>query len=189
MNQSYINEINKYINKLQNCINNIDRNEIDTFIKLLKKAQSENKHIYIMGNGGSATTASHFTCDINKPADLSFNRRLKVTCLNDNISTITAYANDVSFEDVFSEQLKNVLNEGDLVIALSGSGNSPNLVKAVEYANSKNAATIALTGYDGGKLQQISHYSVNANINDMQVSQDIHLMLVHIAMQIIYNLH
>ena len=110
-----------------------------------------------------------------------------MVCLNDSIPTMLAYANDVNYEYVFVEQLKNFLNKGDIVIGLSGSGNSKNVLNAIEYANSKNAITIGLTGYDGGFLKKICRYSVNANINDMQISEDIHMMLCHMAYSILMD--
>lgn len=188
MAKSVISQIDNYINNLKTTLDNLDKSEIENFVTLLKEAQSNKQNIIVIGNGGSATTASHLACDINKPIDSDYSNRFKIICLNDNPSTILAYGNDISFEDVFVEQLKNFLNKNDLVIAISGSGNSKNLVKAIEYANENGGITLSLTGYDGGILKKISKHSVNTNINDMQISQDIHLSLVHIAMQIIYEL-
>jgi D-sedoheptulose 7-phosphate isomerase len=104
------------------------------------------------------------------------------------MATITAYSNDLSYDDVFIEQLKNFLNPGDLVVAISGSGNSKNIIKAVEYANSKGNRTAGLTGYGGGKLKQIATFSVNANVDDMEISEDIHLMLCHTLKNVFMDL-
>jgi len=108
--------------------------------------------------GGSGATASHFACDINKGVCFGLPKRIKVICLNDNIPTIPAYANDVSYDDVFVEQLKNFLGAGDLVIGISGSGNSSNVIKAVEYANENEAVFAALTGFAGGRSRRPQEY-------------------------------
>lgn len=172
--------INGYLEQLKSCIDNLDREEINTFIKVLIEARNNKKHIFIMGNGGSAATASHFCCDFNKGMSYLKDDKFRMICLNDNVATMLAYANDVSYDDVFVEQLKNFLDEGDIVIGISGSGNSKNVLNAIEYANKNNAVTIGLTGFNGGVLKQMVKYSVNANINDMQVTEDIHMMICHL---------
>lgn len=179
-----IENINNYLNRLQECIDSLDREEIDTFVKLMLKTRDSGNMIYIMGNGGSAATASHFCCDFNKGMSYQQDKKFKMMCLNDNVATMLAYANDVSYENVFVEQLKNFLKPGDLVIGISGSGNSKNVLRAIEYANSNGGVTLGFTGYSGGLLKQISKYSVNANIDDMQITEDIHMMLCHMM----YNL-
>jgi len=179
-----LNKINDYFDKVKNCIDNVDRNEIKKFIDILSDAKDNGMQIFIMGNGGSAASASHFCCDFNKGVSYQKDNKFKMICLNDNIATVMAYANDVGYEDVFVEQLKNFLRKGDVVIGFSGSGNSKNVLKAVEYANANGAITVGLTGYDGGMLKKIASYSVNANIDDMQVSEDMHMMLIHMLMQI-----
>ncbi len=183
-----INKINGYFDKLKNCIDKIDRSEIEKFIAVLSEAKANRMQIFIMGNGGSAATASHFCCDFNKGVSYQKDNKFKMICLNDNTATLMAYANDVGYEDVFVEQLKNFLHKGDVVIGLSGSGNSKNVLKAIEYANSIGAITVGLTGYNGGMLKKIAAHSVNANIDDMQVSEDIHMILGHMLMQIFMEL-
>lgn len=176
-----LSSINNYFSQLKQTLDKLDRKELETFIKILLEARDNNKCIYIMGNGGSASTASHFVCDFNKGMSYGKDKRFKVICLNDNIPTMMAYSNDLSYEDIFVEQLKNFLAPSDVVIGISGSGNSKNILKAVEYANSKGAVTVGLTGYDGGILRRISKYSINANIDNMQVSEDIHIMICHMV--------
>ncbi len=176
-----LSSINNYFSQLKQTLDKLDRKELETFIKILLEARDNNKCIYIMGNGGSASTASHFVCDFNKGMSYGKDKRFKVICLNDNIPTMMAYSNDLSYEDIFVEQLKNFLSPSDVVIGISGSGNSKNILKAVEYANSKGAVTVGLTGYDGGILRRISKYSINANIDNMQVSEDIHIMICHMV--------
>ena len=138
-----------------------------------------------MGNGGSASTASHFTCDINKGVCINLEKKFKVICLNDNLPTLLAYGNDFSYEDIFVEPMKNFLQPGDLVIGFSGSGNSPNVLKAFEWANQMDAKTFSLTGFDGGKLSKISHNAFVAPVRDMQKTEDIHLMICHLIMQML----
>ena len=111
--------------------------------------------------------------------------RFKFICLNDSVSQLSAYANDVGYEDAFLESLKNFFNPGDVVIGISGSGNSKNILNAVEYANANGGLTIGITGYDGGRLREMASLSVNAKIDDMQVSEDIHMILDHLVMSVV----
>ena len=178
--------INVYFDNLKRTIDNLDRAEIKNFINVLISAKNSGNNIFIMGNGGSASTAAHFCCDFNK--GVSFQKegkRFKFICLNDNVATIMAYANDVSYDDIFVEQLKNFLNKGDVVIGISGSGNSKNIIKAIQYANNNNGVTIGLTGYNGGQLKKLAKYSVNTNIGDMQISEDIHMILCHLVVKVL----
>lgn len=182
---AYLENIQNYLQLLKNTIDQLDKNEVNKFIELVLEAYRNDRKIYIFGNGGSSLTASHFACDFNKGLSYGSDKRFRVMPLTDNLATIMAYANDVGFDDVFVEQLKNHLEEGDLAIGISGSGNSYNVIKAIEYANSRDNVTIGITGYNGGILKKISRHSVNANINDMQVSEDIHMILCHMAMRVI----
>lgn len=176
--------IKDYFERFKNVLNNIDIDEINTFMNVLFDAYKNEKQVIIMGNGGSATTASHFVVDMNKCVSYERDKKFKVISLADSISTMMSYANDISYDEIFIEQLKNFLNEGDIVIGLSGSGNSKNVLKAIDYANKNGGITIGWTGYDGGQLKKITKYSVNANVNDMQLSEDVHLLLTHICMQL-----
>ena len=181
----FTNDIENYLTKLKHTIDNLKRDEINTFINMLITARDESRTIFIMGNGGSASTASHFCCDFNKGASYGYDKRFKFICLNDNTATMMAYSNDVAYEDAMVEQLKNFFEPGDYVIGISGSGNSKNVVKAIEYANAHGGTTIGLTGYQGGKLKQICHHSVNMNVDDMQISEDLHMMMDHLSLRII----
>jgi len=136
-----------------------------------------------MGNGGSASTASHFACDLGKGTICEGKPRFRVVSLNDNMPLITALSNDFGYERVFIEQLMNLVSPDDLVISITGSGNSPNILKAVEYAKKQGAKTIGLIGFGGGKLQEIvdEHITVS-NTNYGQV-EDIHLILAHALSQ------
>lgn len=177
--------IDNYFERLKATIDSLNKEEIETFVKLLQSAFESESTIFVMGNGGSASTASHFACDIAKGVSFAQDKRFRIVCLNDNIPTIMAYSNDLSYEDIFVEQLKNLFKKGDLVIGFSGSGNSKNVLKAVEYANSNGGKTVGVTGYGGGKLKEIAQFSVNTNVDDMQISEDLHMVLVHIAMQVL----
>lgn len=181
------NYINNYFDLLKETIDNLDRTELETFINLLLSTRDKGNNIYIMGNGGSGASASHFCCDFNKGMSYQQDKKFKMICLNDNVATMLAYSNDVSYDNVFVEQLKNFLNAGDLVIGISGSGNSKNVLKAIEYANQNGGISIGITGYNGGILKQISKYSVNANVDNMQITEDIHMMICHMIYHILMN--
>ena len=173
----------KYLSELVDLINSIDLHEIENFINELEEAYKNDKNIFVMGNGGSASTASHFACDINKGVSLKLNKRFKVISLNDNIPIMLAYANDISYDSIFEEQLKNYIKKDDLVVGISGSGNSKNVLMAIEYANAIGARTFGITGYDGGKLKKIAEKSIVIRSNDMQKIEDCHMILVHLTMQ------
>ena len=123
-----------YIERLKRVLDGFPHDRFERFIEAMMDAYDQEKRIFVMGNGGSASTASHLACDINKGVCSGLEKRFKVICLNDNIPTMLAYANDLSYEDVFLEQLKNFFMPGDLVIGISGSGNSKNVLRAIEYA-------------------------------------------------------
>jgi D-sedoheptulose 7-phosphate isomerase len=181
----FIQKIDAYLKRLQETINQLDQQAVEQVLNILVDAYQTGKRVIIFGNGGSASTASHIACDFNKGVSLGKSKRFKVISLCDNIATIMAYSNDLSYEDIFVEQLKNFLEPQDVVIGISGSGNSKNVLKAIAYANQHGAITIGFTGYNGGKLKAICHHSLNANVNDMQISEDIHMILNHVMMQIL----
>lgn len=185
--KDYTSNINDYINRLSAALANLSRSDINNFINIIEDARRDGKRIFTMGNGGSASTASHFVCDFNKGVSYGVDskKRYKFICLNDSIATLSAYANDVSYEDAFLESLKNHFENGDVVIAISGSGNSKNVLKAIEYANANGGITIGITGYNGGKLKQIAKHNVHADIDDMQITEDIHMILDHLSMSVV----
>ncbi|MGO9021959.1 MAG: SIS domain-containing protein [Syntrophobacteraceae bacterium] len=175
----------EYFAALEKVIRSIELDEVDTFLNILSASRREGRQVFIFGNGGSGSTASHMTCDLNKGASFGKSRRFKVICLNDNIPTMAAYANDISYDDIFVEQLRNFLLPGDIVIGISGSGNSENVIRAIEYANGHEAVSVGLCGYDGGQLKVKARHSVHVNVEDMQKVEDVHLILGHLAMQIL----
>src|SRR5258706_7236649 len=149
------------------AINSVDTNKVEQAIEWFKEARANNRRIFLCGNGGSASTASHLACDIVKGASYGRQTRFRVMALTDSLPTLTAYSNDVGYDIVFVEQLKNFAEPDDLVMAISGSGNSPNVLRAVEYANSIGCKTIALTGRDGGKLGPMAQLNIHAPVPHM----------------------
>ena len=182
---NFLDDIEDYFSMLKGAIEAVDRESINTVINLLQKAYQEERQVFIMGNGGSASTASHFACDFNKGLSYGKRKRFKVISLNDNLPILLAYANDVSYENVFVEQLKNFFNPKDCVIGISGSGNSRNVIKAIEYANQNGGITIGFCGYSGGKLKEAAQFCVHVPINDMQISEDLHMIMTHLIMHVI----
>ncbi len=181
----YTGNIRKYLNEEIEVLKSIDENEINEVMNVLEKTRLEGNRIFICGNGGSAATASHFTCDFNKGVSYDQTVKYDFECLNDNVQMMMAIANDISYEDIFSEPLKNKMRKDDILFAISGSGNSQNVVKAVEYAKSIGAQTIGLVGYDGGKIKELVDYCIHININNMQIVEDIHLMMAHVMMYVL----
>lgn len=160
-----------------------DSNAIKTAIDMIARKFADNKKIITCGNGGSASTASHYITDWNKMVNLATGKRFRGLSLCDNVGLITAYANDISYDEVFSGQLKAIMDEGDILVAISGSGNSPNVLSAVAYANEIGAETLGIVGYDGGKLMPMCTHSVLVPSFDMQLCEDVHLMFGHMVMK------
>jgi D-sedoheptulose 7-phosphate isomerase len=181
-------QINDYLTRVAETTNKLNRDDINALAHEIYETYKSDNNIFIFGNGGSASASSHLACDLNKGVSYGKHKKFHAHSLTDNMATITAYANDTSYDEVFIEQLKNFLNPGDLVIAISGSGNSKNVIKAIEYANSKGNRTAGLTGYDGGKLKKLAMLSVDANVNDMEISEDIHLIVCHTIKNVFMNL-
>ncbi len=157
----------------------IDGVQIDHVIGLFKEARDAGRQIFVFGNGGSASTASHFACDMVKGASFNRSSRFRIMALTDSLPTMTAYSNDVSYDIVFAEQLRNFARPGDLVMGISGSGNSPNVLRAMEYANSIGCKTVALTGRDGGKLGPLAQVNVNVPNPHMGRIEDAHMIVCH----------
>lgn len=172
-----------YLGKLTKLLGELDRGSIDRAVGLISDTWHKGGQIITLGNGGSSLTALHFINDWNKSIFMEGKRPFRGRSLVDNVGLIMSYGNDVSFQDIFVEQLKNILVPGDLVIAISGSGNSENVIRAVKYANENGAVTLGLCGYSGGRLKDIAQHNVWANVNDMQLSEDVHAIFGHIVMQ------
>lgn len=173
----------RYFGRLTSVLAQLDRLEIDRAVGLIEAAWLAGKQIIVFGNGGSAMTALHFVTDWNKSIFNATGRPFRGRTLLDNIGLLTAYANDVSYADIFSEQIKNIAQSGDLVLAISGSGNSENVVRAVTAANVKGCVTLGLCGYSGGRLRDVAQQAIWVNVDDMQICEDLHAIFGHIVMQ------
>ena len=172
--------ITEYIEQVRTTLSGLAVEKIERMVEILQKARIEGRRVFIFGNGGSAATASHFACDLNKDATCSGQPRFRAVALTDNIPLISAWANDTSYENIFAEQLENHVEAGDIVIGISGSGNSMNVVNALRLANSRGATTLAFTGFDGGKVKDIAHLCLIVRNNSMEQVEDIHLLLEHV---------
>ena len=180
-------DIRDYIDCEINTLQKLDVDAINQALNLLLEAYRAHKWIYIFGNGGSSSTASHFENDFNKGVSEPLKTKFRFRCLNDNVATLMAVANDMGFEEVFRYQLTDRIEAGDLVIAISGSGNSKNVINAVEYAKSCGTKIIGITGYDGGKLRQMCDVSLHVPVNSMQISEDVHMIFDHLMMSMFYK--
>ena len=161
----------------------LDAQAFQAGIDVIKATFERGNQIITCGNGGSAHAASHYITDWNKAITLATGKRFRGISLCDNSGIVTAFANDLAYEDIFSGQLKAILNANDLVIAISGSGNSRNVVRAVQYANESGADTLAVVGYDGGELKRVAKHVVWVPCFDMQLCEDVHLMFGHMVMK------
>ena len=177
--------IQDYISTLQLTMDQLPHQLIADVIDLLQQARMKGSQVFILGNGGSASTASHFACDLAKNTRKEGLPHFRVIGLTDNVALFSALANDEGYENVFSEQLTNLIRPGDIVIAISASGNSKNVIKAVEAAHRHEATVIGFTGFDGGCLGQSANINIHVNSNIIEHVEDIHLMLEHLIVKTI----
>lgn len=185
--KNYLRDLEKYIIQEIEVLKNIDLPSINNIMNIFETCREEGNNIFICGNGGSAATASHFCCDFNKGVSLTQNKKYNFQCLSDNVPTMMAIANDIGYDQIFSIPLKNKINRNDVFVGISGSGNSINVIEAMNYAKSVGAITIALVGYDGGELLKIADHCIHVPINNMQIVEDIHMILDHIMMYVLYT--
>lgn len=179
-------QMTDYINDEIRVTKNLNLDDINEAINAIVDCRNRGGVVYTMGNGGSASTASHFVCDFSKGLSEEFGgEKFIFECLSDNVATMMAIANDFSYDDIFKYQLERRLTPKDLIIAISGSGNSVNILKAVEYAKEVGAKVIGITGYKGGKLKELADYSMHVDIEDMQIAEDVHMMFDHMLMRVI----
>ena len=183
---NYTNDIRDYLALEIEILKKLDVEQINAALNLLDETRQKKGRIYICGNGGSAATASHFQNDFNKGVSEYIDVPFRFHCLNDNVATLMAIANDIGYEEVFRFQLRNNLEENDVLVAISGSGNSHNVIRAVEYAKEHGCKIIGLTGFSGGKLKELSDISLHAPVNSMQVTEDIHMIYDHLMMSVFY---
>lgn len=185
-----INEINSFLEKQEICINELSSQDkiISKIVDQLIKTRDKGKKIYVIGNGGSGSTASHLVSDLLKTAITKGNKRFSAISLVDNIPVTLAWSNDVSYEEIFVEQLRNFLSKGDLVIAFSGSGKSKNIVKALKLARSKGANCIGFSGKRGGYLPKLCNTCCLVPSNDMLMIESAHVVLCHCIISTIRNI-
>lgn len=183
--EDYKKQIRQYIEIEKRVLDGLNDEDINQVMNVLEHARLTGKRVFICGNGGSASTASHLECDFNKGISYEQDIKYDIECLSDNVPMMMAIANDIGYEDIFVVPLRNKLKPGDVVIGISGSGNSTNVIKAFAYANELGADTVALTGYSGGKLMQMAKYNIHVAIDNMQVVEDVHLVLNHMMMFIL----
>ncbi len=173
---------NNYISKINAALKTIDENSLNKcFLEIVSRVNSSN-NIYLLGNGGSQANAHHISGDFIKTFSVA-GLKLKISCLADNVCYMTAASNDYSFEDAYSLLVGNIIDEGDLIVYLSGSGNSINLVKCARKAKSKNIKQIAITGYNGGALNSIVDLPIHVKIDDMEIAEDAQLIIFHFLKQ------
>jgi D-sedoheptulose 7-phosphate isomerase len=177
--------IQNYISVLQHTMDQLPHQPIAAAIDVLQQARRKGSQVFILGNGGSASTASHFACDLSKNTRQEGLPHFRAIALTDNMALFSAYANDEGYENVFSEQLASLIKPEDIVIAISASGNSKNVIKAVEAAHEYQATVIGFTGFDGGCLKQLANINIHVNSNIIEHVEDIHLMLEHLIVKMI----
>lgn len=183
----YKNAIQEYLKRESEVISKLNLEDMNMAMNAVYTTYQNKGNIYICGNGGSAATASHFQNDFNKGISEYVDNKFNFICLNDNVATMMAVANDIGYEEIFRFQLRNKIKANDLFIGISGSGNSKNVVNAAEYARECGAKVLGITGYSGGKLKQIADYSMHADVMDMQIAEDLHMIFDHMMMKIFHN--
>ena len=175
--------IQSYISTLQLTMDQLPRQSVADVIAVLQEARLKGSQVFILGNGGSASTASHFACDLAKNTRQEGFPHFRVIGLTDNMAMFSALANDEGYENVFSEQLASLVRSEDIVIAISASGNSQNVIRAVEVARKHCATVVGFTGFDGGALRQLANFNIHVNSNIIEHVEDIHLMLEHLIVK------
>jgi len=184
--------IDEYTKTLNDVMSKFDPVQFEKIIYILLEAYRNDKQVFIVGNGGSAATANHFVCDFGKNA-VPFDgtgpgkRRFRIISICDNIEKITALANDIAFEEVFRQQLINLMNEEDVFIVISASGNSPNLVRACEYAKEKKSRIIVLAGFQGGKIREFADAAMIVPLESYEQIEDLHLVILHMIVYYFKN--
>jgi len=173
--------ITAYLDTLRNLLSEISIEQIDDVLEVFERAYRDDRTIFICGNGGSASTASHWVCDFSKGTVAAKGKRMRMICLGDNLPMLTAYANDVNYESVFAEPVRTYVRPHDVVVLLTASGNSPNVLEAAKAAREVGATTIGLIGFGGGKLAELVDHQVTVNCREYGPVEDLHLILDHIV--------
>ena len=172
--------IKQYLYEVQDVLDILPYQRISDVIDVLLAANHMGSMTFVMGNGGSAATASHFACDLSKGTITPGRPRFRVTALTDNVPIMTAWSNDISYDDLFAEQLRGLISRGDVVIGISGSGNSINVLKAIQAARDMGGITIGLSGFSGGQLSSLVDIPLIVPSNCMEQIEDVHLILCHL---------
>lgn len=163
----------------------LDLESVNELMNVLETARLQHHRIFIMGNGGSASTATHYVCDFMKGVSLKQDVKYDFECLNDNKALLLAIANDIGYDKIFEIPLQAKLHPGDVVIGISGSGNSMNVVNALTYANAHGGITVGITGYDGGRILNLAQHNVHVDADNMQIVEDLHMVLDHMMMYVL----
>lgn len=178
------NLINEYFTEVKNVFLKINTEKIELLANKIREVKKNGGVVFVIGNGGSASTSSHLSCDLMKNTISNYDshkNRLKVVSLTDNIAIISAYGNDISYDEIFSQQLKSLVNKNDLLIAISGSGNSGNIMKAVEFSKQQGIFVFGLLGGNGGHVLPMCNESIVVNSNNYGVIEDLHMMIGHMV--------
>jgi D-sedoheptulose 7-phosphate isomerase len=174
-------DVREYLSAVTDLIGKLPEEQIQDFVDTIAEAYQTGRQVFILGNGGSAATASHLACDLQKGIGGQAPKKFKAMAVTDSVPIMTAWANDTDYSRIFAEQIDTWANPGDLVIAISGSGNSANVIHAVELANKKGAFTYGLAGFDGGKLARVARKCIVAPSDNMQHIEDAHMILAHLV--------
>jgi D-sedoheptulose 7-phosphate isomerase len=174
-------DIPSYLEELSATIQNLPVDDINRLACLFLEAYQRGRTIYLFGNGGSASLASHMSCDLGKGTAPASGKRLRAVALTDNLALITAWANDTRYEKIFAEQLENLLEPGDVAFAISASGNSPNIIAALQFARQAGVVTAGISGFEGGKMKSLCDVCVVVPSGSMQIIEDLHLSIAHLV--------
>lgn len=172
-------QLDIYLSEVARTLAQLPRRQIAAIAQALWETYERDGTILVCGNGGSAANASHFACDLAKSTIMPDTRRVRALALTDHTSLLTAWSNDQGYADVFVEQLIGLYRPGDLLFAISGSGNSPNVLRAVAWANQQGAPTVGLTGFDGGSLAHLARHSLRMENHNMPQVEDVHMTVCH----------
>jgi len=182
-----IDEIRNYLDQVSSLVLKTPPERIHRITEIILEGWKKGKTIFVFGNGGGSATSAHFVCDLAKGTAKAGRPRLKALSLSENMPLLTAWANDTDYTNTFGEQLRNLVDEGDIVIGLSGSGMSPNVINAFQVANDAGACSVLLSGFKGGRAVEIARESIVVPSDDMQQIEDVHLMLCHIIFRCVRN--
>jgi D-sedoheptulose 7-phosphate isomerase len=173
-------QLDTYLDRLRAALDDLPRDRLSALSDTLMRAYRNNKQVFVVGNGGSSSTASHMAADLAKNTIGPNMKRFRIVSLNDNAAIVTALANDLGYENIFCEQLSNLIHAGDVLIVVSASGNSPNVLKAIDYARSRSAEVIGLLGFDGGAAAKLADNALVVRSDHYGVVEDVHLIINHI---------